>query len=257
MLPTLYHMRRGSGAPLLLIMGMSGHHRMWGRPFLSLLERDFDVLVFDHRGIGKSGRAEPGFTIADLAQDAVRVLDEVGWDSAHVFGISLGGMVAQELVLNHPHRVRTLALGCTYAGAGGDMTARGAQRAFEAALTGDDELAIRTAYEVNVSPRFAADPDNYIAFRREVQSVRVPGPVVTMQLQAVLGHDATTRLGTITTPTLVIHGTEDGMLSAANGKHIADLIPGARLELFDGVGHMLWWEEPERTAALLREHAGV
>jgi pimeloyl-ACP methyl ester carboxylesterase len=174
-----------------------------------------------------------------------------------VFGISLGGMVAQELVLSHPGRVRTLALGCTYAGAGGDLSAQGAQRAFEAALTGDQERAIRTAYEVNVSARYAADPDNYTTFRREVQTVRVPGPVVTMQLQAVLGHDATARLGTITVPTLVIHGTDDDMLSVANGKHLADLIPGARLELFDGVGHMLWWEEPERTAALLREHAGI
>src|SRR6266540_7121268 len=137
--PRLHHVRRGSGEPLLLIMGMGGHHRMWGEPLLSLLESDFDMVAFDHRGIGTSDRADDPFTVADLADDAARVLDEVGWDSAHVFGVSLGGMVAQELVLRHRTRVRTLTLGCTYPGRGGDLTAPGPQRAIEAGLTGDRE----------------------------------------------------------------------------------------------------------------------
>src|SRR5262245_33677565 len=133
----LYRIRRGTGEPLLLIMGMAGHHLIWGEPFLSLLERDFDLLTFDHRGIGTSERAEQEFSIADLAEDAVRVMAEAGWARAHVFGISLGGMVAQELVLRHPDLVRTLTLGCTYPGVGGDLSATGAQRAIEAAETGD------------------------------------------------------------------------------------------------------------------------
>ena len=253
----LHHVRRGAGEPLLLIMGMAGHHRMWGEPFVSLLERDFDVIAFDHRGIGTSDRADAPFTIADLADDAARVITVAGWDRAHVFGISLGGMVAQELVLRHPDRVRTLTLGCTYPGLGGDLTATGAQRAFEAAATGDEELAVRAMYEVNVSARYAADPANYEVFRREALSVQVPTPVVMMQMQAVLGHDALTRLPRITAPTLVLHGTEDEMLVAANGKQIAELIPNARLELFEGAGHLFWWEEPERTAALLREHTAA
>jgi pimeloyl-ACP methyl ester carboxylesterase len=251
----LHHTRRGAGEPLLLIMGMAGHHRMWGEPFLTLLERDFDVVAFDHRGIGTSARADAPFTIADLADDAAQVLDTVGWDRAHVLGISLGGMVAQELALRHPTRLRTLTLGCTYPGLGGDLTATGAQRALEAASSGDEELAVRTMFEVNVSRRHAADPANYDVFRREALSVQVPIPVVMMQAQAVFAHDALSRLATITAPTLVIHGTEDEMLAAANGKQIASVIPNAHLELFEGTGHLFWWEEPERTAALLRDHA--
>ncbi|HEU5475390.1 MAG TPA: alpha/beta fold hydrolase [Actinophytocola sp.] len=253
--PQLHRIRRGTGAPLLLIMGMGGHHRMWGEPFLSLLEKDFDIVAFDHRGIGTSDRADGPFTIADLAGDAARVLDLAGWDSAHVFGISLGGMVAQELALLRPERVRTLALGCTYPGAGGDLSATGAQRAVGASATRDAELAVRTAFEVNLSARYAADPAHFAAFREVALAVKVPAQVILMQLQAGMGHDAIARLAGITAPTLVMHGTEDEMLAVGNGVRIAELIPNARLELFDGAGHLFWWEDPERTVALLREHA--
>jgi pimeloyl-ACP methyl ester carboxylesterase len=253
-LPRLHVARRGAGEPLLLIMGMAGHHRMWSEPFLRLLEEDFDILAFDHRGIGTSDRADAPFTIADLADDAAGLLPRAGWERAHVFGISLGGMVAQELALRHPEKVRTLTLGCTYPGVGGDLSATGARRALEAAATRDEELAVRTMFEVNVSARYAADPANWETFRREALAVRVPVPVVMMQMQAVLGHDAIGRLARIAAPTLVLHGTEDEMLAVANGERIAELIPGARLERFEGAGHLFWWEEPERAAALLREH---
>jgi 3-oxoadipate enol-lactonase len=253
--PRLHRVRRGAGEPLLLIMGMGGHHRMWGEPFLRLLEPDFDLLAFDNRGIGTSDRADGPFTVVDLAGDAARVLDEAGWDTAHVFGVSLGGMVAQELVLRHPDRVRTLTVGCSYPGKGGDLSAPGPQRALEAGMTGNQELSVRTMFEVNVSAAFAAAAGHYDVFREEALAVRVPIPVVMMQSQAALGHDALDRLATITAPTLVIHGTADEMLLPVNGELIAKAIPGARLEVFDGTGHLFWWEEPERSAALLRDHA--
>jgi pimeloyl-ACP methyl ester carboxylesterase len=254
--PRLHHVRRGAGEPLLLIMGMGGHHRMWGEPLLGLLEPAFELVAFDHRGIGTSDRADDQFTIADLADDAARVLDEVGWDRAHVFGISLGGMVAQELALRYPERVRTLTLGCTYPGVGGDLTAPGPQRAIAAGLSGDRELSVRTMFEVNVSAAYAAAAGNFDVFREQALSVRVPIPVVLMQSQAVLGHDALARLSGITAPTMVIHGTADEMLLPANAELIAKAIPGAQLEMFEGVGHLFWWEEPERTASLLRGQAG-
>lgn len=254
--PRLHRVRRGTGAPLLLIMGMGGHHRTWGEPFLSLLEKDFDVVAYDQRGIGESERAQPGFGIADLAGDAVRVLDAVGWDRAHVFGVSLGGMVAQELAIRYPERVRTLTLGCTYPGRGGDLTAPGPRRYLEAGLTRDKELAVRTAFEVNVSPAYAADPANFEVFHADALSVKVPMAVVMMQYQAAVEHDATDRLARITAPTLVVTGTADEMMYPANSERIAERVPGARLELLEGLGHLFWLEEPERVAELLREHAG-
>jgi 3-oxoadipate enol-lactonase len=253
----LFQLRRGAGEPLLLIMGMGGHHQMWHESFLTLLEGDFDLLLFDHRGIGTSDRADARFSTAELADDAVALLDEAGWSSAHVFGISMGGLVAQELALAYPERVRTLALGCTFAGKGADFSAPGPQRFAEAGATRDAELAVRTGFEVNLSAAYRADPANFEVFRESSLAVRVPVPVVMMQLQAALEHDALARLPKITAPALVMHGTEDDMVVVGNGKQLASAIPGARLEIFEGAGHLFWWESPERAAALLREHAGV
>src|SRR5213592_317641 len=253
----LYYERSGSGEPLLLIMGMSGTHLTWGEPFLEALRHDFEIAVYDHRGIGRSARTEPPFSIADLADDAAAVLDELGWASAHVVGISMGGMVAQELALRHPERVRTLTLGCTYAGGAGSALTSPAvgERLFGAMSSGDRERALRVGWEVNVSRRFAADEEQYAEFRRRALEVPANLPTIIAQLQACQVHDASERLGGIEAPTLVIHGTDDEMLPAANAALITRAIPGARLELFEGVGHLFFWEEPGRSAALVRGHA--
>jgi pimeloyl-ACP methyl ester carboxylesterase len=253
----LHFEQRGEGEPLLMIMGMSGTHLTWGEPFLELLERDFALTVYDHRGVGKSSRADAGYSIADLADDAAALLGELGLESAHVLGISMGGMVAQELALRHPDRVRTLTLGCTYSGGEGAAltTPEVGQKLFGAMQSGDREQALRAGWEVNVSRGFAANDDEFAQFRQRALDLPVPVPVIMGQAQAIQAHDTLTRLEGITAPTLVVHGTDDEMLPVANAKLIAEHIPGARLEIFEGVGHLFWVEEPDRSAALLREHA--
>jgi 3-oxoadipate enol-lactonase len=254
----IFHQRSGSGTePLLLIQGMSGTHLSWGDPFLKALEDDFDVVVYDHRGVGHSGRVEAPFSIVDLAQDAAALLDALGWDDAHVMGISMGGMVAQELALRHPARIRTLTLGCTYCGGPGSALAPDAtmQRLSAGMMSGDRELAIRTGFEVNVSAAFAAREDSYAPFRAMAKSLPAPVPVIMLQMQAIAGHDTSARLPSLAAPTLVIHGDEDLMLPVENGRLIASLVPGSRLEVLEGVGHMFWWEQPQRSAELLRYHA--
>jgi pimeloyl-ACP methyl ester carboxylesterase len=253
----LHYVRRGAGEPYLLIQGLSGTHASWGEPFLAALEPGLDLIAYDHRGIGRSEALEGSFSIADLAGDAAALLDALGIERAHVLGISMGGMVAQELVLRHPDRVRTLALGCTYAGGPESRITDRAVigRLLEAAGSGDRELQLRTSFEINVSERFAAGPGHYDAFRAMALAVPAPVPVVFEQLRATAGHDTSARLGAIRAPTLVVHGTEDRMLEHVNGEAIARAVPGARLELLPGVGHLFWWEQSERSAALLREHA--
>jgi pimeloyl-ACP methyl ester carboxylesterase len=251
--------RSGSGPPLLLIMGMSGTALTWGEPFLELLRRDFEVIVYDHRGVGASSALEPPVTIAQLAEDASALLTALEIDSAHVLGISMGGMVAQELALSHPEQVRTLTLGCTYCG-GPDSTETDPsvlQRLGAAMLSGSRELAIRTGWEINVSRAVAEDADAFAAFLAVAERRAVAVPVIMAQLQACIAHDTSTRLRELTVPTLVIHGTEDQMLSVENGRLLARLVPGSRLETFEGVGHLFFWEQPERAAELVRSHAAV
>jgi 3-oxoadipate enol-lactonase len=253
----LYYERSGAGEPLLLVMGMSGTHRSWGEPFLEALREDFEVVTYDHRGVGLSSRTEPGFTIVDLADDAAALLDELGWSDAHVLGISMGGMVAQELALRHPDRVRTLTLGCTYPGGAGSALAPQPTMAKlgEAWGSGDRERAVRGAWEVNVSAPFAAEEGPWASFREGALEAPVAMEVIMAQLQAIGGHDASGRLGAIAAPTLIVHGSADEMLPVANARAIAERMPDARLEILDGIGHLFFWERPRESAALVREHA--
>lgn len=253
---TLHVVQRGSGDPLLLIQGMSGTHASWGEPFLSALDPALATISYDHRGIGRSDPAAEPFSIVDLADDALALLDALGHASAHVMGISMGGMVAQELALKAPERVRSLTLGCTYSGGEGASLAapETIQRLSEGMMSGDRERAIRTGYEINVSPAFAADEAHWSAFLAMATATPAPIATIMLQMQAIGAHDTLARLGTITAPTLVVHGDADLMLPVANGVLIADAIPGARLERFADVGHLFWWERPEQTAALVTAH---
>jgi pimeloyl-ACP methyl ester carboxylesterase len=254
----LAYVRRGpadrQGEPLLLIQGVAGHHRMWSERLLARLAERFDVVAFDHRGIGQSHRAEAPFSVTDLADGGLAVMDHLGWDSAHVLGISMGGTIAQEIALGTPARVRTLALGCTW-GDTEDVWAPGVRNLADAATSGDPAVAARLMFEANVSRGFAAGPGNFEEFTEVAATVRVPGPVVLLQMQAAAVHDARDRLPSLAIRTLVLHGTDDDIIKTAAGERLAALIPGARLELWDGVGHLFFWEQPDRTADVLIAHA--
>jgi pimeloyl-ACP methyl ester carboxylesterase len=251
--------RSGNGPPLLLIMGMSGTKHHWGERVLGELRRDFETIVYDHRDAGDSTRTGAPFTIADLAEDAAGLLQALQIDSAHVLGISMGGMIAQELALGHPDRVRALTLGCTYCGGPGSSLASEATvaRIAEAMHSGDRERAVRTSWEVNVSPGFAAEQAEWERFHATGMRYGLAVTVIMEQMKAIAGHDTSARLGGLQAPTLVVHGTADELIPVQNGRMIADLIPAAKLEIFEGVGHMFFLERPERTAELVREHALV
>jgi pimeloyl-ACP methyl ester carboxylesterase len=250
--------RSGEGPPLLAVMGMSGTSLHWGEPFLERLRESFEVIVYDHRGVGASSRLDGPLTIAQMAADAAGLLAALELDSAHVLGISMGGMISQELVLAHPERVRTLTLGCTYCGGPGSSYGSAArERLYEAMVSGDRERALRAAYEINLSPAAAADPVLWERFRSIAERRAVAVPVIMAQVAACVQHDTSARLPSVTTPTLVIHGDADEMIPVTNGRLIASLIDGSRLEIFGGAGHLFFWEQPERSAELLRSHAAV
>jgi 3-oxoadipate enol-lactonase len=255
----LSYERTGSGPPLLAIIGMSGTLLSWGEPFLEPLREHFEVIVYDHRGAGGSSRMEAPFTIAQLAQDAAGLLDALALDTVHVLGISMGGMVAQELALAHPERVRTLTLGCTYCGGEGSSLASPAvaQRLVESMRSGEREQVVRTGWEICISPRHVDDPELYGAYRAIALRRPVARAVIMAQMQAIAAHDTSTRLSQLELPTLVVHGTADELIPVHNAHLIAGHLPDARLELLDGTGHLFFWEEPLRSAGLVRDHAAA
>ena len=254
----LYYERSGSGEPMLLIQGMAATHLAWGRPFLDALERDFECIVYDHRGMGRSARAEMPFTIVDLAGDALALLDALGLESVHVVGISMGGMIAQELALAHPERVRTLTIGASYCGGPDGTLMDPADLALlgEAWKSGDPVQVYRAMWEINLSPAFRAEDSNFGPFREMAEALPAPAPVIYEQMRACGKHDTSERLGALAMPTMVIHGTADRLLRSPNGEQIAALI-GVEPELLEGVGHLFWWEQPERSADLIRQHAAI
>jgi pimeloyl-ACP methyl ester carboxylesterase len=174
-----------------------------------------------------------------------------------VLGISMGGMIAQELALAHPQRIRTLTLGCTYCGGEGSSLAapEALQHLTEAMMSGDRQRALRASWEINVSPTMAADEEAYARFVEIAARRAVSVPVIMAQMQACAAHDTNARLVQLTMPTLVVHGTVDELLPVANGRLIAARIPDAQLEVLDDVGHLFFGERPQRAAELLRAHA--
>jgi len=238
---------------------MSANHAFWPEELLAALEPHVELILYDHRGTGASGRERAAFTLADLAGDAAGALEQLGLERAHVLGFSLGGMVAQELALAHPGTVDRLVLaGTSPGGTGARPLAEDHFAAMRDAMAEHDvERALRAAWKANVSEAFAADE---AAFGRWAQAAAAhPMAMRTLehQLAAAREHDAAARLGEISAPTLVLHGAADELLPAANAELLAGAIPGARLELLPGAGHFFAWEQPKRTAGLVLAHLGV
>lgn len=242
---------RGDGHPLLLVMGLGYARWGWG-PIVEPLAERYRVLTFDNRGIGESDKPEGPYAAREMADDALQVLDEAGVDSAHVFGVSLGGMVAQELVLAAPERVDRLVLGCTHPGYDdGYPLPQVTAKLFEEAPSLPPEVALRRFVENSMVARGALVEEVYAG-----RLANPPDPA-GWAAQAAAG---TTFPGVdqarIDRPTLVLTGTDDNVVDARNSELLAERIPGARLERIEGAGHLFFWERPDEVVRIVTEFLG-
>jgi 3-oxoadipate enol-lactonase len=245
------HETRGDGAPLLLIHGLGYGRWGWG-PVVELLASQFRVVLFDNRGIGESDVPPGPYTAAQMAGDAVQVLDELGIERAYVLGTSLGGMVAQALAVEHPERVDRLVLACTTPG--GERAfpyPEGTLRLLARAWQMEPLVALRRFVEN------ALAPNTTNGLVDEIYAVRLANPTDPLgwqaQAAAAAAFDGFDRLGEIAAPTLVVHGTEDQVVDFRNAQLLGERIADARVELIEGAGHLFFWEEPQRTAQLVGE----
>lgn len=249
----LYYEVHGSGEPLLLVMGQGSDHHGWDRVLGDFAGR-FQVIVYDHRGTGQSDKPrEPAYTTRLFAADAVALLDHLGIERAHVYGISMGGRVCQWIAIEYPDRVQAVVLGCTTPG-----DTHGVKRPAEVDARmrerpADPEEAATFLAEEMVSPAWLARNPDYLEELRARARNPIPGWAQRMHYEASQGHDAWERLPEITAPVLVIHGTEDRINPTENARLLAERIPGAELRLIDGGRHGYFIEFREEAGAAVME----
>lgn len=235
----LYYERHGAGPPLLHISGSGGDLRR-ARPERSPLNKSFDVVHYDQRGLGQTSKPEGPYSMADYADDAAALMTAVGWDVAHVVGTSFGGMVALNLALRHPERIDKMVLNCTSPG--------GLLPSFP--LEELEKLDTEAAIELRLGlldSRWNPAADDPIPgigplydvmierMRAEVEPEAKRGSL--LQLEARSQHDVSRQLHHITTPTLVCAGEFDDQAPVANSVALVEGIPDARLKVFQG-GHL-------------------
>jgi len=244
----------GDGPPVLMIMGFMGSSRAWFR-LLPHIARRHRAIVFDNRGTGDSDRPGGLWTMDDLVADAVAVLDAAGVDHAHVIGVSMGGMIAQHLAVNHPRRVTSLALCCTHPGGTRPdqppwrMLASIALRPLLGASG-----TFRVVAPLLYSKRTLADrPDRLEADLRMRSRDMTPASTAVGQGAAILRHDSRERLGQLRMPVLVVHGEDDRLVPPERGRELARLIPGAQLRMVPDAGHLLGTDAEQETADALLE----
>ncbi len=250
----LYYERAGAGEPLLFISGTGGDLRVKPNVFDGPFAKTFDRLAYDQRGLGQSSKPDRPYSMADYADDAAALMDQVGWQSALVVGVSFGGMVAQELVLRHPRKVRRLVLACTSPGGDG-----GSSYPFHEIGHLAGEARARHLLPISDTRRDEAwareHPGDYaamIAFAATDPYADEPGrrAGAARQIEARAGHDAWDRLGDIACPVLIAAGAHDGIAPLATQRRMAAQIPRANLEVFEG-GHMFMVQDRRAFPAML------
>jgi 3-oxoadipate enol-lactonase len=248
------HETRGAGEPLVLVHGLAYDRAGWGR-FPDLLAEHFRVVLIDNRGVGESDAPPGPYTVSEMAADVVGVLDELGIDRTNLFGVSLGGYIAQELTLTHPGRVEKLVL-CSTAPGGPKAVPMpvATQQVFATYPTMEREAGLRMFVENSLGARGVRERPELV---EEIFRYRL-GHAPTVEAwvaQAAAGatYDSYDRIGAIDVPTLVVHGDADVVVDPGNAALLGALIPNARVELIPDRGHLMVWEDSERIAELVTE----
>ena len=247
---------QGSGPPLLLISG-TGHDLTFWAGTLPMLSGSYRCIVFDNRGVGESSISGPGYTLRDMADDAISVLDVLGIDRAHVMGFSMGGHIAQEFALNHPGRL--LSLGIHHSWARNDARLEGFQRVRRRlAQLGEVEaladMSLFGIYGQNYYQTHLAEMRDRRVRLIEALPTRLKG--WEGQLDACLRGDTYERLPAISVPTVITCSDGDMIVAPHRSLEIHDRIAGSQYHLLHGTGHVALIEQPDVFARICMNFLG-
>ncbi len=251
----IYYEIHGQGPPLFLISGLSGGTWSWyGQvPYFQAL---YTTIIFDNRGAGRSSMPPGPYSMSRLAADALHLLDHLQLEQTLVLGISMGGMIAQELALLAPERIRALTLGCTHCG--GRQYTPPSPAVLEQ-LMANAGLTDEQIIDKNLPLFFSAaclnnEPEKVAAYRSaQLEVPRQPQHAFAAQLAAIKGFDACERLSLLRIPTRIVHGTEDVLVPPQNARLLAQSIAGAELVEIPGAGHALHAECRDRLNGLAHD----
>lgn len=239
----------GSGDPVLLIHGLGYARWGWG-PLVAPLAEHFRVITFDNRGIGGSSIPPGPYTAAEMATDVLAVLDAAGVGSAHIVGTSLGGMIAQEIAIDHEARVARLVLICTTPGAPeAHPIPAGTLQLIAEAPSLPPEVSLRK-FVVNA---LGTEPDPDLVETIFALRIANQPDLVGWGAQAMAGatYSGGERAAAINSPTLLIAGTGDLVVDYRNSELLADMIPDSTLTLVPDAGHLVFWEHPDLVASAI------
>ena len=250
----LYYETFGEGYPLVLIRGLGSNADHWYEQ-APALSREYRVIVFDNRGVARS--TDPGgeFSILGMAQDVVGLLDSLQIESAHVLGLSMGGMIAQELAIHYPGRVNGLILASTHCGGPHQITASAEVVSIfmDMIHTASDESKLKAAACLFHKETLENRPEVARKYS-EISSKRpLTSKTLSKQWEAIRKHDTFDRLPRIKASTLVLTGDADSLVPPENSKILAEAIPNAELRIISGGGHQVLVEQPEACNAAVLE----
>jgi pimeloyl-ACP methyl ester carboxylesterase len=244
---------RGEGFPLVMIMGLSGNMDWWDPRMIQGLSKNFKTVVFDNRGAGRTDVSDREYSIKLFADDTVGLMDALGISRAHVLGISMGGMIAQELVLNYPEKVEKLVLCSTMCGGAESVQA---SPEVLGALTGDvsglsgEEMAKMMVPLCFTKDFVDSNPDFMELVARQVLKAPISNEAFVRQLGAVMQFQTYDRLCNVEKPTLVLCGRKDILIPPENGPILAKAIPKAKLVQLGKSAHGLAEDMEEATKAI-------
>jgi 3-oxoadipate enol-lactonase len=243
---SMYYVDAGAGEPLVLVMGLGADHLAWGFQLAAFAEQ-YRVIAFDNRGAGQTDAPDGAYTTRTMAADTVGLMDALGIEDAHVLGVSMGGMIAQEIALGYPDRVRSLQLHCTLARADGYLRAQiVAARLQRRKLTLEETL--RAAYLWLFAPATYNERPEFVETILQT-AVASPYPMSVVgferQCDAVETHDALDRIARIRCPALISAAADDILIPPRFARELAARLPAAEFRLIDGAGHGYFWERPD------------
>ena len=245
--------QQGEGPPLVLIMGYRLNSAAWPEKLVQGLAKDFTVITFDNRGTGRTDKPLTGYALANMARDIAGLLDEIGIESTHVLGYSMGGAIAQEFTRQFAHRVTGLILCATMCGGPRATYAEASVVRVMRDLDGlSAEQIARRIWEVTYAPGYLRE-NRGLAEDQMRRETALPTPLhaADLQFQAFAEFDGSKALSQIRCPTLVLTGDLDRLIRPENSRMLAQLIPGAKLLVIPGGGHRVLWESVEECTDLI------